>query len=228
MTEKQLPKCPWCGTVKAGFTFLQNVQRWDGLKSNQNEFNCWILKCNTCQKLVIEASYAPLGTRSHLPSLEAAMCRRAPDEVREADEDNARHYEEACRVLPDSPMASALMSRRVLESLLKKRLTDPPFTLEAKIDKAEEENLIPAEALDYIHMIRAEGNFAAHPNEYTDSGDLIDVSAEDAEALIMILDTLFEHWFVRPAHMEKRKALLKEKIAKSSKPNVDIDPKLSS
>ena len=50
--------------------------------------------------------------------------------------------------------------------------------------------------LDDLHDIREVGNFAAHPNKDTNTGEVIDVEDGEAEWLLDILDKLLDFYFV--------------------------------
>jgi hypothetical protein len=121
----------------------------------------------------------------------------------EVPEKYAKYYREAALVLADSPMASAALSRRLLQLILRD---------EAKVQKGdlweEIERALPSLPgyLQDLHDIREIGNFAAHPNKNANTGLIIDVEDGEAEWLLDILDKLFDFYFVQPAQQKKRKA----------------------
>ena len=123
-------------------------------------------------------------------------------------------YREALAVVDLSPKASAALSRRILEAVLKDEYDRDENSLYHQIDEvlnAEDIN-IPSSLLESIDVIRNTGNFAAHVQEDTDSGELLDVTAEEAEMTLEILTDLLDHTFVKPARRRDRREEYEDKL----------------
>jgi len=123
----------------------------------------------------------------------------------------AKDFNEAAAVLADSPNASAALSRRCLQNLIREQEKIHKDTLNDEIDELLKDGtrVPPYIALD-LHTIRRAGNVAVHPMKHTETGVVADVEPWEADYLLNILENLFEFYFVKPEEtLEKR-----EKIAK--------------
>lgn len=117
-----------------------------------------------------------------------------------------KDYEEACLIKTKSPKASATLSRRCLQGMIRdywgiteKRLVDEINKLESKVDSA---------TWKAIDSVRHVGNIGAHMEK--DVNLIIDVDPEEAGMLIWLIETLFEEWYIaKHDKEEKMQALLK-------------------
>lgn len=130
----------------------------------------------------------------------------------------ASDYGEACLVLADSPKASAALSRRCLQFLLRDQAKAKPSDLSKEIDAVLAGKTLPSLLAQAIDAIRAVGNFAAHPLKSTNTGAIIDVEPGEAELLLEVLEGLFDFYFVQPARMAEKLAVINKKLADAGKP----------
>jgi hypothetical protein len=128
----------------------------------------------------------------------------------------AADYREACLVLADSAKASAALSRRCLQNLLREHLKVKPGSLSDEIDQMLPN--LPTDLADAVDAIRNYGNFAAHPMKSTNSGEILDVEPGEAEWSLDVLEGLFEFCFVRPAMLKKKRDALNQKLGEAGKP----------
>jgi hypothetical protein len=138
----------------------------------------------------------------------------APSEV---PADIAKDYHEACAIAALSPKASAALSRRCLQSLLR----DRGFThkdLAPAINAAIESNLFPTAVAENLDAIRNIGNFAAHPLKDTNTGEILPVEPEEAEWNLDVLEELFDAAYVQPARALERRQALNAKLTAAGKP----------
>lgn len=133
----------------------------------------------------------------------------APPEVPKAYADL---YNEAALILTDSPRASAAMSRRCLQQLLRDVANAPHSDLVHEIDWALNNAGLPTYASESLHELRRIGNFGVHPNKSTATGDYLEVEPGEADWGLETLDGLFDHYFVKPAHTAAKKAALQAKL----------------
>jgi hypothetical protein len=117
-------------------------------------------------------------------------------------------YDEAALILQDSPRASAALSRRCLQHLLREQAKAPPSDLYHEIEWALTNAGMPGYCTESLHDLRVIGNMAAHPNKSTATGDYVDVEPGEAEWTLDTLDTLFGFYFIEPARTAARKAAL--------------------
>ena len=129
-------------------------------------------------------------------------------------------YEEACLICSLSPKASATLSRRCLQGIVrdfwgisKSRLIDEINELKGKIDST---------TWEAIDAVRSLGNIGAHMEK--DINLIVDVEPDEANLLIRLIEVLLEEWYIRrherEEHMQKVIAAAKAKndIKTQSKP----------
>jgi hypothetical protein len=132
-------------------------------------------------------------------------------------------YEEACLIADLSPKASATLSRRCLQGIIrdfwgikKSRLVDEIAALEGKIDP------VVWQAIDSVRSI---GNIGAHMEK--DINLIVDVEPREAILLIQLIEVLLKDWYIqryeREQHMQQVIAAAQAKTeVKRVKPTGDI------
>ncbi len=124
-------------------------------------------------------------------------------------------YEEAAMVLPFSPKASAALSRRCLQAVLRDAGGSSKTKLASQI--ADVKDTLPPHIWEQLDLVRETGNFAAHPEKNLSSGAIIEVEPDEAACNLDVLDLLFEHYYAQP----KRVANLIDRVRskrRSTKP----------
>jgi len=155
----------------------------------------------------VDSAKPALYSWSLIPESEA---KPFPDYILQQLRDD---YREACLIRTKSPKASATLSRRCLQGVIrdfwgitKNRLIDEIDALKSKID---------ATTWSAIDSVRQVGNIGAHMEK--DVNLVVDVDPEEAGLLIWLIETLFEEWYVgRHERETKMKALIK--LAEQKKP----------
>jgi hypothetical protein len=127
-------------------------------------------------------------------------------------------YREACLVLGDSPKASAALSRRCLQNLLRGAGGVKHGDLSAEIQQVLDSGKLPTQIADNIDAIRHIGNFAAHPNKSRSTGEVLPVELGEAEWNLDVLESLFDFYFVQPARAKAKRDALNKKLADAGKP----------
>lgn len=127
-------------------------------------------------------------------------------------------YIEACLVLPDSPKASAALSRRCLQHILREKAGVKPSSLADEIQEALDRNLFPSYIAEIVDAVRNVGNFAAHPTKSKQTGEIIDVEPGEAELNLDVIEALFDFYFVNPALIAKKKAAIDQKLQDAGEP----------
>ncbi|TGK20303.1 DUF4145 domain-containing protein [Leptospira fluminis] len=109
-------------------------------------------------------------------------------------------YNEACAIINLSPKASATLSRRCLQGMIrdfwkisKGRLIDEIIELESKIDP------ISWKAIDAVRKV---GNIGAHMEK--DINQIIDVEPKEAELLVQLIEILLRGWYISKHEQEMR------------------------
>ncbi len=221
-------RCPYC---------LQNATLQDANKSNdQHSFShnnldgplglftsVSVCPNQDCRQYVITASLwkrvfsqgtwtihgiVPLQEWSLRPNSSA---KPLPDYIPKAI---AEDYQEACLIETLSPKASATLSRRALQGMIrdfhgivKPRLFDEITALQEKTDP------LTWAAIDAVRKI---GNIGAHMEKDIDS--IIEVELDEARLLIELIETLIDEWYVeRHARTLRMNAIIAAAAAKSAR-----------
>jgi hypothetical protein len=129
-------------------------------------------------------------------------------------------YREACMTLADSPKASAALSRRCLQHVLREKAGVKSKNLADEIQQAIDSGKLPSHLVESLDAVRNIGNSAAHPIKSTASGEIIDVEAGEAEWTLDVLESLFDFYFTQPELLKKKREELNKKLAAAGKPNM--------
>lgn len=111
-------------------------------------------------------------------------------------------YREACLIRALSPKASATLSRRCLQGIIrdfwgirKARLKDEIDALKDRVD---------GETWGAIDSVREIGNIGAHMEK--DINVIVDVEPDEASLLIGLIETLIEDWYIARHDRQERMA----------------------
>lgn len=185
--------------------------------------------CTECDRLIVLARSfeAARGTRVQAKTEHFALFparvppRPIPPEV--VDE-YATDFREAALVLQDSPKASAAVSRRLVQHIIREKAGIRKPNLDAEIDAVIAADTLPSDLAHDLDMTRTLGNFAAHPVKSTHTGEIVDVEPGEAEALLDLLEELLDFYFVRPARRAEKRDALNKKLADAGKPTLKGTP----
>jgi hypothetical protein len=218
-------KCPHCTT-----NFHDDWQEFTFVRSRGDSFYVyfgnslvkWSYRtaiCSECKHVIIEI--APHKDEKLIQDwrmvypLGASRGPVSPEVPIEIKND----YVEACEVLPLSAKASAALSRRCLQNILRREgYKVGSGDLAKEIDILLNDKAIPVKLRETIDAIRNFGNFSAHPVNDRTALQLIEVEPHEAEWCLEILEECFEHFYVGPAITRVKKAALNEKLASAGKP----------
>ena len=122
-------------------------------------------------------------------------------------------YEEACSIVKLSPKASATLSRRCIQGMIRDywKVKKPegykgPWRLFEEIKAIKD--LIEPDVWDAIDAVRSIGNIGAHMEENINL--IIDVEPGEAEKLIGLIEMLTEEWYINKHKRQTRLAEIKE------------------
>lgn len=174
-------------------------------------------KCPACKKSIIylglhNGKMITMQTLARPKSISRALIPR------EVPKKYATDYQEACLILSDSPKASAALSRRCLQKLLRDEAKVKPGNLSNEIQEVIDSKALQSDLNESIDAIRNIGNFATHPIKSENSGEIIDVEPGEAEWSLDVLESLFDFYFIRPAKLKEKKAALDQKLKDAGKP----------
>ena len=129
-------------------------------------------------------------------------------------------YEEAFKVLSASPKASAALSRRLLQMILRDEYNVKKGSLSSEIEAFIKLPGIPTHITDAVDAIRNLGNLAAHPTKDKHTGEIVSVEPGESEWLIEVIEALFDFTFVQPKKLQQRRDEINEKLKKIGKPEM--------
>lgn len=180
--------------------------------------------CPTCGRYVIhlvsEATNAdgPDGSRREYLCYPRSVSRGSigPEITKEFADD----YVEACNTLADSPKASAALSRRCLQHVLREKAGVKKADLAKEIQEVLDSGKLPTHLAESLDAIRNIGNFAAHPIKSTSSGEILEVEPGEAEWNLDVLEALFDFYFAQPALTARKRAALDAKLKDAGKPAI--------
>jgi hypothetical protein len=127
----------------------------------------------------------------------------------------SKTYQEASDILEISPRASAALSRRCLQQLIREQEAIEKNTLFEEIKFLISRNKLPQYLNNELDSIRKIGNFAAHPIKDKNTGEIIDVEAGEAEWTLETLKKLLQFYFVDSIKSKKGLQDLEEKMKRS-------------
>jgi Domain of unknown function (DUF4145) len=157
----------------------------------------------------------PPGIKRRLLVFPKGSARPVPSEV---PAQYAGDFKEACLVLPDSPKASAALSRRCLQAVLRDKAKTKAKDLADQIQEVIDSGKCPSYLTESLDGIRNYGNFAAHPLKSTASGQILDVEPGEAEWSLDTLEAAFDFYFVQPAVTQRKRDALNNKLKAAGKP----------
>jgi hypothetical protein len=210
-------KCPHCHEHIAEYFKSEPIDR------NTSEIYSfsWAYCPNTsCHKIIIRLHIQSLATSRppqivffYPKTVKRLISSDVPLEYKE-------DFEEASEVLEISPKASAALSRRCLQRLLKENANTTARDLAIQIQEVLDSRILPSQIASGLDAIRAIGNFAAHPLKSTSSGEILDVEPGEAEWSLDVLESLFDFYFVQPAQLQTKRDALNEKLRAAGKPEL--------
>ena len=178
--------------------------------------NILVQDCPECDQYIVEYELIAADIDYQEPQTKQIIWPKVRPEARpvppEVPAKFAEDYTEACLVLEDSPKASAALSRRCLQLILRDKLSVTQGTLYSEIQEAINRSDMPSHISDTLDNIRTIGNFAAHPNKYNTTGEIVPVEQGEAEWCLELIEELFDFCFVAPARAKERQKALDAKF----------------
>ena len=170
-------KCPHC--LESFHDFYEVIPVGNDADGNWGVVS---RKCPSCERVVlvlVNGKIGSIGGRSMLESVkgERLIYPRIPSRVslpKEVPEEFAEVYREACVVLSDSPKASAALSRRCLQRLLREKAHVKQSNLTNEIQEVIDSGNLPSYIVEAIDAVRKIGNYTAHPIKSERPGEVVD------------------------------------------------------
>jgi hypothetical protein len=160
--------------------------------------------CSSCNKTMILLTTT--NTATEVPHIEIQAWGKAvprPELPPEVTEPYLSDFYEACFILADSPRASAALSRRCLQALLREKADVKPGDLSNEIGQVLASKALPPELAASLAATLDVVNFPANPVKSSQPGLIAPVEPGEAEYLLDVLESLFDFYLVRPARLKE-------------------------
>jgi hypothetical protein len=210
--------CPHCLTK-----FFPN---WDYRNFSQiadpDDKKHWMIRyceCPECHRTVVQSGTSLLSV-NHVRDFILVYPKgvsRAPLDPDVPDK-YAGDYRESCLVLADSPKASAALSRRCLQNILRDEAHTVKKDLNDQIQEVLDVNKFPSYLSEGLDAVRVIGNFAAHPIKSKSTGEIVEVEPGEAEWNLDVVEGLFDFFFVQPKVLKEKREKLNKKLEDAGKP----------
>ena len=207
-------KCPHCQvTVRFESAKVGGIGISDNTtyKTQNKAYRVHTSTCPNCHDLILCMSDILKDNTTYL-LWPRNITRSVPQEVPESIK---KDFSEAVATLNISPKASAALSRRCLQSVLKDAGKCKKGNLSDQIDEVM--NKLPNYLKEQIDSIRNIGNFSAHPIKSKNSGEIIEVEPGEAEWNLEVLDLLFDFYYVQPGRAQNSRKALNQKLNDAGK-----------
>ena|SRR5215469_16054146 len=210
-------KCPHC-TVNIHESWSPNQLHKDG---HGTSWQTRIMECPDCgEDILTLVHFTPSGHVHWTRLVHPQGSNRGPVST-DVPPHIAADYDEAAKVLPLSPKASAALSRRCAQAVLREAgytQRDLAVQIDAVLKETDPLKAIPTGVRTTLDFTRNFGNFGAHPINDQTTLQIIDVEDHEAEYCLDVLDELFDHYYVKPAEAKRRKAALDATLKSAGKP----------
>jgi len=198
--------CPYCSSVMSITAATHNnysssFNSLKGISYNSSTFDddairLHFYRCPKCKEISIQLIGIGKVTKDIFMSIKPkSLAKQFPDYIPIAVRQD---YEESYTIVNLSPKASATLSRRCLQNMIrdfwgikKNRLVD---------EIAELENKVPPTQWKVIDSMRKIGNIGAHPE--ADINLIVDIEPANAVKLLKIIEVLIQQWYIEKHELE--------------------------
>jgi hypothetical protein len=212
-------KCPHCTVDFHDNEIFRHIDT-----DQDGEWALGVRRCSACGRLVLRLisgswmpSYQRFSEETSSRLVRPKASGRSPLSP-EVPAEYAEDYNEACLVLADSAKASAALSRRCLQLLLRDKAKVKHQDLVKEIQELLNRGTLPSHIAESLDAVRNIGNFAAHPTKSQSTVEIVPVEYGEAEWNLDALESLFDFYFVSPARTKARKDALNKKLTDAGKP----------
>lgn len=204
-----------CSSFRASFISQDKFYNLDD-KKIQIEFR----KCyaSSCEKESIWACIVEDEKSQHKTRKLIYPCQSNRFIPKSVPNKYVKDYHEASKLKDISPNASAALSRRLLQYLLHSEFNIKKNTLSEEIKEFKKNTSTVIGK--YIDLVRHIGNLAAHPAIDQNSGCIVEVEEEDAEALLCLIDEIFEEHFEKKYRFNQSLSSINQKHSQAGKKTV--------
>lgn len=180
----------------------------DLLKVNSNIFDICMLHCPSCDEVSFIAKGRVFLEGKEVLIYPTSSAKQFPEYIPQTIRED---YEEAYSILNLSPKASATLSRRCLQGMIRDFWKISKNTLYEEISELKDK--IAPSQWKAIDATRSIGNIGAHMEK--DVNTIVDIEPNEAEQLIKLIELLIDKWYIaRHDEEELCKSIVSIKDAK--------------
>ncbi len=192
-------KCPFCSMIipltpdtqsvrHPSFVSSDDVHYYGGESKSHLELS--FIHCPNCGEYTISAK----GKGSAVDDVDItirpqSMAYKFPDYIPQAIRSD---YEEACSIVNLSPKASATLSRRCLQGMIRDFFQISKGSLFEEINAIKDK--ISTEQWAVLDGLRRIGNIGAHMEK--DINLIVDIEPDEAQKLIKLIELLLQQWYI--------------------------------
>lgn len=216
-------KCPHCLV-----SFHDDVKEIIIGEDADGAWGLFVKTCPNCNRFILELAHkewmenvnglkipSPIYLSRKLIRPKSIKRSQVPTEVPKVFSDD---YVEACLVIDDSAKASAALSRRCLQHILREKAGVKKDNLAQEIQQVLDSSKLPTYLSESLDAVRNIGNFASHPIKSTSTGQLVEIEPGEAEWNLDVIESLFDFYFVQPEQIKRKKDQLNKKLIDAGKP----------
>ncbi len=202
-------RCPYCSTAIpiTPYTVQQRFPSFDSnvghvkhlgeVKTDPSCLSITFYQCPECKQFSIIAEGIGTDVRDvYLNIRPLSSAKSFPDYI---PAPILEDYREACSIIHLSPKASATLSRRCLQGMIRDfwKINEP--NLSKAIEKLN--GKVPAGQWKVIDSLRRIGNIGAHMEK--DINLIIDIDPDEAQKLIQLIEHLLQQWYINRYEQEQ-------------------------
>lgn len=202
-------QCPYCNMIMSlsnttckvqypsfdnhtGYYYVSETKQ----KADESCLQIDYYKCPNCGQYTIHAIGIGAAIRDvNVPIRPISSAKQFPEYIPVAIRQD---YEEACAIISLSPKASATLSRRCLQGMIREFWDIKESNLSKAIEKLE--GKIPVPQWNVINGVRRIGNIGAHMEK--DINLIVDIDPDEAQKLIKLIEHLLEQWYINRHEQE--------------------------
>lgn len=210
-------QCPYCSNIMAIDAGTTYAERFAAFTEHHHDTTGYTItdpvdscvsidfyRCPNCGQYTIKAKGIGNDVKDvNVPIRPISSAKQYPQYIPEAIRQD---YEEACSIVSLSPKASATLSRRCLQGMIRDFWNIKEKNLYDEISALK--NQIPADLWSSIDALRQLGNIGAHMEK--DTNVIVDIDPDEANSLIKLIELLMKEWYI---NREERKKLFSSIIS---------------
>lgn len=194
-------ECPYCSMTMAiskstvskqypSFAFPSAYNHHDSMALDSSCICITFYKCPNCGKYTILCNGIGDDVKGTNVKIQpSSSAKQFPEYIPTAIRQD---YEEACSIVSLSPKASATLSRRCLQGMIRDFWAIKEPNLAKEISQLE--GKIPAQQWKVINGVRRIGNIGAHMEK--DINLIVDIDPDEAEKLLKLIELLIDKWYI--------------------------------